>query len=324
MFVLAVGPRMRIIRVPFGSSLLFALTACSSNASRRVTETATSTSNAADGSDSTLIAFSDVDVGDIEVDDSGGLSTTTADVAPSRCDEAGLNCKCIAIANIGAIGTSGTTTSYDTWLNTQSNARVDDYPTENTIDAPFLANYDELVFQDISIWTISSDEVDTIITWVQAGGGLMSMNGYQGSPTEITNINLILAPLGFAYSATPGDGGVLWQTVNGWNSSSPIATNMDGYGVNVHNGRPVIDQTGTATLVIAQALGSDTYNLGYTNVVGAGHVFPWCDEWVTYSSEWDDDTGTLRVEQFWYNTVQYLTPTNACKVVINDSHIIVN
>jgi hypothetical protein len=257
-----------------------------------------------------------------------GTSNTLADAALERCDEAGLNCKCIAIANIGAVGSSGTTLSYDTWLNTRSNARVDNYPRQVTIDASFLAKYDELIFQDISTWTITAQEVSTITAWVQAGGGLMSMNGYEGSETESTEINLILAPLGFAYSKTPKGGGVLWQIVNGWIPASPIAANMNGLGVNVHNGRDVVDlnlgaQTDTALLAIAQANNGMTYNLGYTNTVGSGHVFPWSDEWVTYTSDWDDETGTLNVEQFWYNSITYLTPTNACKVVINDPHVVV-
>jgi len=263
----------------------------------------------------------------VETPDAGG-SNTLADAAAQRCDDAGRNCKCIAIANIGAVGSSGTTVSYDSWLNRQSNARVDNYPRPITIDTNFLAKYDELIFQDISTWTITADEVTAITAWVQAGGGLMSMLGYQGSETEITAINLILAPLGFAYSGMPKGGGVLWQIVNNWNPASPIATNMNGMGVNVHNGRALVDlnlggTTDTALLTIAQAANGATYNLGYTNTVGSGHVFPWSDEWVTYTSDWDDETGTLNVEQFWYNTVAYLTPTNACKVVIDDPHVVV-
>jgi hypothetical protein len=264
----------------------------------------------------------------VETSDAGGSNTTLADAAAKRCDEAGLNCKCIAIANIGAVGSSGTTVSYDGWLNTKSNARVDNYPRQITIDSTFLANYDELIFQDISTWAITPDEVSAITAWVKAGGGLMSMAGYDGSETEITAINSILAPLGLAYSGTPRGGGVLWQIVNGWNSASPIATNMNGLGVNVHNGRAVVDlnlgsMADTALLAIAQTANGATYNLGYTNEVGSGHVFPWSDEWVTYTSDWDDQTGTLNVEQFWYNAVAYLTPTDACKVVIDDPHITV-
>jgi len=164
---------------------------------------------------------------------------------------------------------------------------------------------------------------------VRAGGGLMSMSGYQGSETEIAGINSILKPLGFAYSNVPPGGGVLWMTVHGWNAAGPIGTNMRDRGVNVHNGRPLIDLSensanDTATLTIAQSSNGTTFNLGYTDTVGSGHVFAWSDEWVTYTSDWDDQTGTLNVEQFWYNALAYLTPTNACKVVINDPHIVVN
>jgi hypothetical protein len=258
-----------------------------------------------------------------------GSHDSTSGAAPERCDDAGANCKCIAIANIGAVGSSGTTVSYNTWLNTKSNARVDSYPKPVRIDGSFLAQYDELIFQDISSWTITAEEASAIAAWVRDGGGLMSMSGYQGSETEIAAINTILKPLGFAYSNMPGGGGVLWMAVRDWNPAGPIATNMGGLGVNVHNGRPVLNLNAdspndTALLTIAQAANGTTFDLGYTATVGSGHVFPWSDEWVTYTSDWDDGTGTLNVEQFWYNAVAYLAPATACKVVISDPHVVVN
>ena len=309
----------RILR--FTVSLLLA--ACSQSASPAPTGPATGSSSTSNGTG----AGGTLSI--IAPPGTAGSGDSLSDAAPARCDEAGANCKCIAIANIGAVGSSGTTVSYDTWLNTKSNARVDSYPKPTAIDAAFLAKYDELIFQDISSWTVTADEVNAIAAWVRAGGGLMSMSGYQGSETEIVGINAILKPLGFAYSGMPAGGGVLWTTVRDWNAAGPIAVNMRGLGVNVHNGRPVVDLNAgsandAATVTIAQPGNGTTFDLGYTATVGSGHVFPWSDEWVTYTSDWDDQTGTLNVEQFWYNAVSYLTPTDACKLVINDPHVVVN
>jgi hypothetical protein len=113
---------------------------------------------------------------------------------PTRCDDAG-NCTCISIASIGHEGvwgpcSSDSTTAFQTWLNTQSTAHVDNYDTTKpTITAAFLAQYDVLILQwmvengqkdnDGAAWVFTPDEVQALETWVKNGGGIIALNGYQ-------------------------------------------------------------------------------------------------------------------------------------------------
>jgi hypothetical protein len=248
----------------------------------------------------------------------GGEGGTTSVGEPTRCDENGENCKCIAIANIGQVGTSGDTVSFDNWLNTKSNARVDNLPDEFTFDAAVLEEYDILVLQDISTWTVTPDEILAIEEWVVAGNGVMTLQGYNASETEVDVVNSILEPYAVAYGKTPGGPGTLWIDVTGWDPASPIAANMGGFAVAIHNGRPVVDGDGLGLPTLTE----DGLVFGVTKQIGEGHVFVWGDEWVTYSSQWTTD-GLLRAEQFWYNSIAFLTPTDACQVVIDDPNIII-
>ena len=121
-----------------------------------------------------------------------------------HCDDAG-HCSCISIASLGWEGVYGpcasdTTAAFQDWLNTQSTAHVDDYHvTEPTIDAQFLSQYDVLILQwmvdpltvtkntstgaTMSVsegtpWSFSSDELTALQTWVNNGGGIIALTGY--------------------------------------------------------------------------------------------------------------------------------------------------
>ena len=144
-------------------------------------------------------------------------------------------------------------------------------------------------------------------------GGTVEIAGRLTRPSYIAVTNftmsggtMILNKLGSNDSAPP----------SGTAPAAPFMIDVPGSKFAMSGGTIIIRQSGSGS--------AGAVNLGYTNTVGSGNVFPWCDEWVTYTSEWDDVSGTMRVEQFWYNTITYLTPTDACKVVINDTHIIVN
>ena len=252
---------------------------------------------------------------------------TIQDAAPTRCNDAG-DCRCIAIANLGRVGNTAPTNAYDNWLNTKSNASVTNVPQRVVFDDAFLAQFDILIFQDVSTWQIGDAEVRSIETWVKKGGGVMSMQGYGAFETEVDSINKVLAPFKLAYSKVPGGAGTMTLTtpITDWNAASPISTHMSGYAVRVINGRPVIDQDGTGVLTatgVGNADGqTEIFLLGYSKGINDGHVFAWADEWVTYTSEWDT-SGNLRVEQFWYNTIKYLTPPDICKVRIDSPGIII-
>jgi hypothetical protein len=118
-------------------------------------------------------------------------------------------CSCVKIASLGYEGvwgpcSSDSTSAFQNWLNSQSTAHVDTYHTHasiGTITPEWLKQYNVLILQEMvdsltvnnpgmsqsvtegTPWQLSPAELTAIADWVKAGGGIMSMSGYncQGS-----------------------------------------------------------------------------------------------------------------------------------------------
>ena len=133
---------------------------------------------------------------------SGGASSGGDAGHMQKCDDAG-NCTCISIASLGYEGVWGpcsgdSTSAFQSWLNSESTAHVDAYHMKPTINAAFLNQYDVIILQwmvsPVNVttnaqggttgvtegdpWTFSSDELTAIQTWVNGGGGIIALSGY--------------------------------------------------------------------------------------------------------------------------------------------------
>ncbi len=261
---------------------------------------------------------------------------------PLRCDDAG-HCNCINIASIGHEGVWGpcsndTTTAFQDWLNTQSTAKVDTFDTTKpTLTADFLAKYDVIVLQwmvadgmkgqDGAPWTFTPAEISALKDWVNAGGGIVALNGYQATdPTQIQDIfatNQLLSftdikfnqvvdvagqvtnnycwggsdPLG----GPVGDSGVM--AVGTWDQTTPIGANVNSVGA--------LDMRSiTATTAITDCT-DGTNKYAVHEQIGMGHIVAYGDEWVTYSGEWNGSAGA---DGGVMNCIQpsYDQPTNPC------------
>jgi hypothetical protein len=250
---------------------------------------------------------------------------------PTRCDDAG-NCTCVAIASIGHEGVWGpcstdSTTALQNWLNTQSTAKVDNYDTvKPTLTPAFLAQYDVLLLQwmvadgvkddDGAAWVFSADEISALKAWVNNGGGLIALNGYQchgqGCPiVDVTATNQLLSFTDIQFNsddvldpantscqdcycwggALPlggptADGGA--PSVGAWDQTSPLGAHVSDVGAYVE--RSI--QSTAATVDCTDG----THQYAVHEQVGKGHIFAYGDEWVTYSGEW-------------LGTAECLTPT---------------
>jgi hypothetical protein len=287
------------------------------------------------------------------------------DARPERCDEAG-NCSCITIASIGHEGVWGpcsgdTTTAFQDWLNTQSTAKVDTYDqTKPTLTKDFLAKYDVIILQwmvangmqgnDGAPWQFSTDEVSALKDWVNNGGGIVALSGYQATdPSQIfditaTNqllsftdiqfnrvIDLSMAPPNaycFGGSEPLGgpvdDGGVV--SVGTWDQTTPIGAHVNSVGV--LDARSITATTATADVTV----GTNKYAVH--EQIGMGHVVAYGDEWITYSGEWNGTGKCLgdggiygnpydpcfglspaqifQIPQFWYNSIKYAASSVTC------------
>jgi len=280
----------------------------------------------------------------------------------TRCDGAG-NCSCIAIASIGHEGVWGpcrsdTTTAFQTWLNTQSTAHVDNYESKPTLTADFLAKYDVIILQwmvadgkqndDGAPWVFSADEVSALKDWVNKGGGIVALSGYQcEDPSCIQDIvatNQLLSftdiqfnrdiqlkdgngASNYCWGSSEPLGAPIGSSGSGtWDQSTPIGAHVTDVGA--LDARSITSTN--ATVDVSDANG----HYAVHEQVGQGHVVAYGDEWVTYSGEW---TGTsmcikdggvfndmydpcymksaaeiFQISQFWYNSIKYAASSVQC------------
>jgi hypothetical protein len=255
-----------------------------------------------------------------------------------RCDETG-KCTCFNIASIGLPGKTGfqggqdSTTAFTDYLNAQSSANVDLYTARPTLDAAFLDRYDVLILQWLvdsdnggagqGYWTFTSDELAALKAWVQGGGGIIALSGYDASAEEVTPLNQLMQGVS---SLSYGTADVLGQTgqyclgesdpLGGWVQTTAIGKHIDEVGA--FHGRPVMAGNDD---VVDCTDGTNVY--AAHEDVGMGHVFAFTDEWVTYTSQWfgiDAGAGcadasadvVYQVPQFWFNAISYASQATDC------------
>lgn len=231
-------------------------------------------------------------------------------------------CDCLNIATIGEIGPwSNGGDVFKDWLNARSPQGAHAFGDE-VLTADALAPYQIIVSLHVDTTDVtntgvtpnatahahhpfSTDEVAAFSDWVNKGGGAMTTIGYTPDEAdEVKNVNLLLAPLGLAYSSTKlGLDGFItdWTAHPVTNGISSIrvdngveADGMDGMTL-------ARDSSGRVALQVAEP--------------GDGRVIVWGDEWITYDSEWADVKGQ-QVELFWLNILKWLSPPKTCQVPI--------
>jgi hypothetical protein len=216
-------------------------------------------------------------------------------------------CDCLRIATLGEPGRWGQGDIFSAWLDARSdNGAV--HLHDAVLEAAELDKHQVIVVQDVSVLSRSyaQSEIDALRAWVEAGGGLMTLIGYD-DPDEIPNVNSLLAPLGLSYGSQPilqKQGGSTIP-VTGW-VAHPTTQGVSRIGVD--NGYPV--QGGPQTVA-----SEGGFDVAKAVEVGAGHVFVWGDEWITYDSEWSGHP-EYQVELFWLNVIKWLTPVDQCQVAI--------
>jgi hypothetical protein len=264
---------------------------------------------------------------------SGGSGTSSGHVA----NDAG---SCIRIASIGHEGVWGpcngdSTTAFQNWLNTESTAMVTSYDTSKpTLDATFLGQYDVIILQwmvsggmkgnEGTPWVFSAAEVTALQTWVNDGGGLIVLTGYNCDlngctiqDTVATNQLLSWADLQLnnddtldgnkmPYSMGLGmeGGGTCWGTAvplgapeppavpaafGTWNQSSPIGKNVTEVGA--FSGRS-IKVLNSSKVTVDATDGTLVYSAHES--LGKGQLVVYGDEWITYTGEWTGSAACIQ------------------------------
>ena len=231
----------------------------------------------------------------------------------------------------GAVPGQDNTAALQVWLDQNSTAETIDVHTSYVPLTPeFLEQYDVLILQALEdreggpSWSYSADDIANLEAWVRAGGGIISMTGYGGQSAEVNPTNTLLAFTGMSYNTddilgTTSDNCAycLGNSVamGGWVADHPISAYVTAVGA--FHGRSVNGGT-----PVAQS-GSLVY--GATTEIDEGRVFMFCDEWVSYTSQWDGTgldndcrtydtnhscydvhpTNNYQVPQFWSNAIHW-------------------
>ncbi|HTQ02339.1 MAG TPA: putative metal-binding motif-containing protein [Polyangiaceae bacterium] len=227
-------------------------------------------------------------------------------------------CDCLNIATIGEIGPwSNGGDVFKSWLDARSPqgaVPLDDQVLTPDVLAPFeIVVVLHVAQTDVSSngvtahahHAFSSDEVDAFGSWVKKGGGVMTTIGYTSDEaTEVTNVNLLLAPLGMAYSSTKLS---LDGYITDW-TEHPVTDGISS--INTENG---VEPDGPMGTTLARdASGRVALQV---NQPQDGRMVVWGDEWITYDSEWANTKGE-QVELFWLNILKWLSPPKTCQVPI--------
>jgi hypothetical protein len=292
--------------------------------------------------------------------DAGTSTVSDAGTRTQACSDGG--CTCIRIASIGHEGVWGAcgegggdgTSALTTWLNTQSTAKVDTYDTmKPTLTAEFLAQYDVILLQwlrDVSdggndgdLWSFTPAEVSALAAWVNAGGGLITLSGYDGQSNEVTPLNTLLSFTAFTYNmdGTNGSdfaGGTCWggaSGLTGWNQATPIGANITEVGIASGRSITVAADAGAdaGAITVDCPCANNQNECAVHEDIGKGHVFAFTDEWVTYTSQWlgtstcipstctDTPATAFQVPQFWYNAIRYAASAATCFTINNPAII---
>ncbi|PCC70923.1 hypothetical protein SAMN02745121_02610 [Nannocystis exedens] len=211
-------------------------------------------------------------------------------------------CDCLNIAIFGNEG-ANPSAEFQAWLEAQG-TQVDRISLDITpIDAVTLDKYD-IVILDWLVRTYSADEAALIKTWVDGGGGLMSMTGHTNNQTVVERPNSIIAPMGLAYNASQG---FFSGPVTQW-AQHPITQGITS--VSFYGGLYIdITDDGVATNEVIGTLPQGP--VAVAQVRNDGKLFIFGDEWIEFDSEWQQ---IPQIKQFWVNILAWLSPQNFCTI----------
>ena len=266
----------------------------------------------------------------------------------------GCTCPPFNLAVLGKPGKWGANpngdpdTALQEWLNSSSagTARADNFTNRVTLTADFLATYNVIILASLSddsnlgpFWTFTDAEAAAFRTWIENGGGVITLTGYSGIGDEIRPVNQLIGFSGVTYNNDSTWGGCTdWRicgcahsnTLSDWSRSDPLIANLS-TGVTLigyQNGRSI---TVPADGHVAATVDSGK-NALVGKLVGKGRVLAYGDEWITYTSQWtgvgnpsaNDPScqGYLpqdkyQMAQFWYNMIRWSQPGADCFTIVD-------
>lgn len=221
----------------------------------------------------------------------------------ARSELPGTTTECTPLS-IGILGNPGAYDGADfqLWLDTGGAdvQRLQTTPGE-PLTADTLQPFDVVVL-DWLTRDYTASEAAAFAEWVSAGGGVVSMTGWNNVTTDDWHPNSLLAPLEVAY------GGPLLSGPVTDLAPHPITTGLTS--VVFEGGYAITDLGGTAstrTPIAILPVDGGTVTVGYAIQMGSGRAFVWGDEWIEFTSKGPDFP-----PQLWVQAFGWLAPSKSC------------
>jgi hypothetical protein len=238
----------------------------------------------------------------------GASESSLSLVGDGATQESG-NCQHL---NIGILGNPGSNPSsnFQAWLVSAGTSvqRIQTTAPTPTITASTLQPFD-VVILDWLTRDYTAAEASVLAAFVSAGGGVVSMSGYDNTSVDDWHANSLLAPLAVAYTGSLLDstGGQVTDF-----ATHPITAGLTS--VTFNGGYEIADLGGSASVrtpiaFLPDPSGAGVVTVGYAIQMSKGRAFVWGDEWISFDSEWS----TLpEIKQLWVQVFTWVSPTNTC------------
>lgn len=136
----------------------------------------------------------------------GGDGQSGTGSAGGLCADDGT-CTCIRLALLGTLDSKAAdkdSSAFVAWLNGNSDGTVEVtlFDQKPNLDGAFLENYDILITANVNAWSFSAAEKEAVATWVQGGGGLLTLTGFTSEDSEPAQTSQLLEFSGLSYGKT--------------------------------------------------------------------------------------------------------------------------
>ncbi len=212
-------------------------------------------------------------------------------------------CDCLSIALLGNQG-ANPSAEFQDWLIAQG-TKVDRIHTNpaDFLDKATVNKYD-IIILDYMVRNYTPEEAATMKTWVEAGGGLMSMTGFTNAPLTADRPNSLIKPMGLSYNLSKGffSGPVKTFVPHPITEGLTSISFFGGLFIDI-----VEDGVGINKTIMTLPQGP----VGVVQDRMVGRLFIFGDEWIEFDSEWKN---IPEIKKFWVQTLSWLGPKNSCSV----------
>ena len=201
------------------------------------------------------------------------------------------------VLNIGILGNPGANPSsnFQTWLQNAGTTVKRIQTTNVALTAQEIAPYNVIVL-DWLAHDYTAPEAAIVKAFVEAGGGLISMTGYNGTSTDF-RANALIGELGVTYGGGLVNGPVTTFVAHPITKGLTSITFAGGY---------LVSAPGSSANVRTPIASIPAGNVAWAIEAGKGRAFVWGDEWIEFDSEWS----TLpQVKALWVNVFGWVAPT---------------